>query len=172
VSGRVALVATLAYAGYVLIQLPDTLVIVLALLGGLVAAALLETRARARRAWCASFAAIVAALHARVLPAEAPFLTTQLGLAAFVLASAGLTLFSPVRRVKLEVVLVTAVGLGLCVGMPVGAGAALAGATGGALAGMRPLSALEAIVHGRSADPWLAWAPVASASSDPERGDG
>ncbi len=149
-----------AYAGYVALQVEALRVPMLALIGGLWAVTLLDVEADRRRAWCGCFLAIAAALHARVLGAEAAFVEIQLGLAAFVAGSASQMLIVPARRVPLAAALGVAVAVGLLVGAPAGGSAAVAGAVGGVLAGLRPGAALEVIVRGRSADPWLAWSPV------------
>jgi len=161
VSLRIGLVAI--YAGYLIVQLPTVLVPVLALMCGL--GAVLVFDAPRRAAWCASAAVIAAVLHARVVSAEGPFLLIQVGLAAFVVVSATLSLVPAPTVVRLRWVLLSAVASGALIGAPVGIAVAFAGAIGGLLAGLRPLSALEVIV-GREAgarDGWLAWSPLVAA---------
>jgi hypothetical protein len=151
------------YAGYVAVQVPDVTVPVLAALGGL--AAVLVFDAPRRAAWCACVVVVLAVLHARALPAAAPFVAVQLGLAAFVVASGALSLVAAPAVVRLGWVLALAGGLGLLVGAPAGLSEAVAGLAGGLLAGLRPLSALEVIVGSergdlRELDRWLAWSPL------------
>lgn len=161
----------LAYGVYVIVKLPELLLPVLALMVGL-AAALVYESSRARReagvgrraAWSASFAVIVAVLHARALPADSAHLVIQIGLAAFVATSATLTLFMPARSVGRAALLAAVGALGLAVGASIGPAATGSALTGAALAGTRPLSALEVIRVGHTRDPWLMWAPITSRS--------
>jgi hypothetical protein len=153
----------LAYAGYVAFQLPSLTVPVLALTVGLAAALLFEA-ARAgdgrQSAWCASFAVILAALHARALPEDARFAEIQIGLAAFALSSATLTLLRPRRAAPVALLATVVIALALGVGATMGAVAFVAALVGASLAASRPLSAL-AVIRGRpSEDPWLVWRPL------------
>ena len=160
---RVVLAAL--YAGYVIVQVPAVIVPALAIMAGLAAVLVFDGPRRA--AWCACAVVVLAVLHARVLGSDAPFVPIQLGLAAFAVGSATLSLIAAPAGVRLSWVLVAAGGIGLLVGAPAGAVEAVAGLAGGLLAGMRPLSALAVIVSGRSAgrevDGWLAWTPIVHA---------
>lgn|GEM_PF-3559612 len=156
VGARIVLSAL--HASYVVVQLPSLLVPTAALMCGL--AAVLVFDAPRRVAWCASAAVVIAVLHARMLPADAPWLVIQLGLAAFVVATATLTLIAPRVRVRIALVLALATVLGCLVGAPAGAGSAIAGGLGGLLAGMRPFSAIEVVMRGYTTDRWLAWTVI------------
>lgn len=176
-SGLVAIrvLLTALYTAYVAIQLPSLLVPLAALLCGLAAVLMFSSEqarpsragrpasdASRRVAWCAAAAVVIAVLHARALPGDARWLVIQLGLAAFVVASATLSLLIVPDgvKVRLGVVLAIAAGLGGLVGAPAGAASGMAGAIAGLLAGMRPLSALEVVALGRTNDRWLAWTVV------------
>ena len=140
-----------AYSGYVAWMVPGIAVPVLALAVGLAALFVFD---RQRVAWCASHAAVLSVLHLRSLPAGAPFEPIQLGLAAFVLASAAMTSW-PYAVPRWAIVVPIAVAA--LVAFP-------GGIVGGMLAAARPLSALEVIITGRTKDRWLVWSPVVSAA--------
>jgi len=144
------------YSGYVALQLSALAPIVVALWLGLSATFALDpSRASA---WTSCHALVLALLHLRHLPAEAPLAVVQVGLAAAVAASALLSLGPAPRAPRLRVVVPIAAALGGTVAFA-GPGHLLVGALGGALAGLRPLGALGAIA-GRAHDPWLAWSPL------------
>lgn len=148
------------YSGYVAFQLSALAPIALALWLGLFATLALDPR-RAP-AWGSCHALVLALLHLRQLPAEAPLAVVQVGLAAAVAASALLSLGPAPRSPRLASVLPISATLGGLLALA-GPGHLLVGALSGALAGLRPLGALGAI-SGRARDPWLAWSPLVGGS--------
>lgn len=132
------------------------LVPALALGLGALALALLD--AAGRSAWIGAGGVVLAVLHARLLPPDAP--ASQLGLAAFALTTAASTLVTPRARPRLWVVLAVGGALGLALTWP--AGAPLAGLVGGGLAVARPFTVLALAAGRRPDDPWLAWSPLAA----------
>ena len=143
----VPMIGALAYSGYVAALVPAVAVPVLALAVGLAALLVFD---RQHGAWCASHAAVLSVLHLRSVPDGAAFEVIQLGLAAFVLTSALMTLW-PTAVPRWAMAL--AIAAAALVAFP-------GGIVGGMLAAARPLSALEVIITGRTNDRWLVWSPV------------
>ncbi len=141
------MIGAAAYSGYVATLVPEIALPVLALAVGLAALLVFD---RQRVAWCASHAVVLSVLHLRSVPVGAPFEVVQLGLAAFVLCSAAMTLW-PYAVPRWAVAM--AIVVGALVAFP-------GGMVGGMLAAARPLSALEVIITGRTQDRWLVWSPL------------
>ena len=113
-------------------------------------------------AWVGAGAVVLAVLHARGMPGEAPWLTTQLGLAAFVAATGASALVSPRARPRLAWVVGAGATIGLALALP--AGEAVAGVVGGVLAAARPFTVMALAAARDPDDPWLAWSPIAPSS--------